>query len=344
MIDVQQSKNYLTSEDKLLFPKPLSYLPLPKRKLPCTVYTRTDGIRSITFTSNQTIPYGKWGDLCAMFLCTSANRLRQIDPANRIIEFNSIYSIMNQLGIYGTSGYQQKSFKDSLSLWTTLTIIYQAKYNTKLKTANLLITDKSVINYGCNSSGPSYMELTENSYNFFTTNVMPVQAKVIAQIKTSFELRVYLWLSRRTFKLEKDIVHIKWADLITQFGPAPGNHEPRFKKDFEEAMQNIKSKFMPELVFAVDRKMGVFLYPVKALGPTLDTTDKNVLLVPPATPPLITNDEELQESIEKEKQFQHYLACNTNEQFPAPEDSSEWHKLRATFEAIYQKTKNKELY
>ena len=348
MIDCQKSKNYLTTEDQFKFPTPLSYLPLPKTKVNGNSYARYAGTKSITFTSTRTIPYGKWGDLCAMFICTSANRLKIMDPQNRTIEFNSVYEIMKQLGIYGTSGYQQHNFKDSLLLWSTLAIHFEDRGYSKTRIKNIMITDEAEIHYGEKEIQKSFLQLTNDAFDFFTTNVMPVQANVISKIRTSFELRIYLWLSRRTYYFEKhpqkDVINIKWNDLITQFGPVSRNHEPRFRKDFEEAINNIKSKFMPWLVFVVDKKMGVFLYPIKALAPQLDLTDKNILLAPPSAPTLPKGNERLTEDEEKEKAFEHFIACNSNEQFPAPEDSPEWHQLRAAFEAIYQKTKNKELY
>lgn len=338
------SNLYIEDDTKFNYPLYLSYLPLPKTKVDGNIFVRKASNLKITFSSSQSIPYGKWGDLSAMFLCTSANRMKMNNPSDRKIQFDSIYQILASLGYEKTSGYQQRCFYENLNLWTTLTINYELWDPREERSfrKNVLISDTSIIKYSDHNlnANESFLILSDMAFEFFTNNYMLVNAKNIAMIKSVFDLRVYLWISRRTFQLKDDLL-VRWQDLMEQFGPINIAHARRFKNDFEKTLTAIKEKFMPDLKFKIDLKKGVYLYKERAKV-KLDIEDKNVLFAPSPTPighyipPGYDTKNVTYKNSSKELAFQHYLACSYCDVFPVPPKGTKaWNDLIAEFEKEY---------
>ena len=332
--------------EKYNYPLKLSYLPLPKRK--CTgPYTRQVNNTQITFSSPQLIPGGKWGDLSAMFLCTAANRLKLYEPGNHKIEFSSIYKILKKFGFNKPNGYQQQQFKEVLDLWTTLLISYKVYNPEGYNIKNISITRKAHILYGDNSNAynhpSSYIHLTNDAFNFFTDEYMLVKASDIAEIETSFELRIYLWITRRIFNQNQNI-SIKWKDLLDQFGSSDKTHNVRFKRDFEDALNDIGKRFIPHLNFDTNPKKGLLIHAPKTKPSVIKSASDDFLCVPSPTLPFSeigqsSTDKPITypDNSEKEKAFNYFISCCCNEQFPAPPPGTKaWDDLKEKFEEDYR--------
>lgn len=187
---------------------------------------------------------------------------------NKIIEFNgSLSSFLNELGIGSLTGGKNGSilrFKDQLKrlLFSTFTIdekVQNADGSHGINFMNIGVASRGYIEWipGLQTKIDNqkefvrnkeiyWIELTENFFKTLTHSVVPLDMRIIQEIKQSpLALDLYAWLVHRTYEnigkqISKSESFVSWRLLHDQFGSSY-NDMKNFKKKIKPILRQVLS-------------------------------------------------------------------------------------------------------
>ncbi|MBY0292026.1 MAG: hypothetical protein K2W92_01905 [Alphaproteobacteria bacterium] len=187
---------------------------------------------------------------------------------NKIIEFNgSLSSFLNDVGIGSLTGGKNGSilrFKDQLKrlLFSTFTIdekVQNADGSHGINFMNIGVASRGYIEWipgwqtkidnqreSVRNKEIYWIELTENFFKTLTNSVVPLDMRIIQEIKQSpLALDLYAWLVHRTYEntekqISKSESFVSWRLLHDQFGSSY-NDMKNFKKKVKPILKQILS-------------------------------------------------------------------------------------------------------
>lgn len=247
---------------------PMVQMTLPHQDAKNTIYTRTNGISDLTWTSKNLVPFGVHARLLMFYICTYA-----IKAGSPIVPINtSRNGFARDLGLTPSGGLN-KSIKEQINRLYPSQITMEFKENLINDRKNTDFENLGIIKRGSFwwstdfKEVGGYFELTSDFFELLrgTKDSMgkgvPLNKNVIAQLsKSCMALDIYAFLKWRSFTLwasnRKNAV-IPYDGIAAQLGSDMTN-SARFKHYFLEQLKLVLAAD-PELKVAVlDKKFIVY--------------------------------------------------------------------------------------
>lgn len=164
------------------------------------------------------IPYGSYPRLILAYLITQAVKTKSptINLGNSFREF------LNLIGIE-RGGHQYRQLKKQLDRILTTAFSWSYSNEKMWSRTNVQVSHQSQLWWDPKSPDQlsffdSYVELNANFFNEIIRNPVPIDLRVLKELKNSpLGLDLYMFLSWRTFNL-KEPVFISWQNLHSQLG------------------------------------------------------------------------------------------------------------------------------
>ena len=236
-------------------------------------YIRRNGPYTLGMTAgiNNKLPYGNIPRLLLAWVCTEAVRTQ----VRELVLGRSLSEFMCKLGIApvggGTTGARTRLRNQMKRLFNThVQLIYEddqlsASVNSPVVSRTELWwnprrPDEPVL-------WDSRIRLGEDLFNEIIRHPIPLDMNVLkALTRSSLGLDLYLWLTYRTFSLNRPM-QLSWARLYRQFGAHPA------KANDQIAVRNFRKDCLRELV------------KIKTAWPDMNySTAKGVLILSPSKP------------------------------------------------------------
>ena len=236
-------------------------------------YIRRNGPYTLGMTAgiNNKLPYGNIPRLLLAWVCTEAVRTQ----VRELVLGRSLSEFMCKLGIApvggGTTGARTRLRNQMKRLFNThVQLIYEddqlsASVNSPVVSRTELWwdprrPDEPVL-------WDSKIRLGEDLFNEIIRHPVPLDMNVLKALKrSSLGLDLYLWLTYRTFSLNRPM-QLSWARLYRQFGAHPA------KANDQITVRNFRKDCLRELV------------KIKTAWPDLNcSTAKGVLILSPSKP------------------------------------------------------------
>lgn len=247
------------------------YFPLPYHRVG-HVYAKTLPVGTISMSSSLNIPYGLYARLALIAITNLAYQSADIE-----ISSFTLYELLRNIRQAHPTGGQLKKFEEQLEAWSTtlITLIYQNENKNSYR--NLLIVDSADFKLEKSrriEDEKVYIKFTDRGKAFLTETSIPIPAKAVRQIKSTFDFDVLSWLISTVFQIgEKESHNIAWPQLASQFNVSRQNR-PKFKLAFISSVFDIAYAYYPEARLSID-KNGIVVYKSPLL-----TKQKNDLLLP----------------------------------------------------------------
>lgn len=197
---------------------------LPHLDIKAPLFTRSNGIITLTIVGSEGIPFGGMPRLLIAWLCTEAVRTK----SPRLALGRSRNEFMGKLGLPQDGASATRMSKQALRLFTSLVTVKQERpVQGSLDVRNLLIADSAQALW--NPKRPDERSLWETqltlSNGFFSDVVahpVPINLDVLRTLRQSpMAMDIYCWLGYRVFLLRaagRPSVTIPWEALKLQFG------------------------------------------------------------------------------------------------------------------------------
>ena len=223
-------------------------------------------------TGLHKLPFGNLPRLILAWLCTEAVRTQ----SRELVLGRSLAGFMRKLGIYHNSGGRggvQTRLRNQMNrlFGCTVSLIYEDDSGFARVTSP--VADKQ--EFWWNERKPnesslweSKIELGEKFFNEIIQHPVPLDMNILAALKRStLGLDLYMWITYRTFTLERAPLRLTWQHLYRQFGAHPDKASDKF------TVHAFRYKVLREL-----KK-------IKIAWPELNyTTPPGVLILHPSTP------------------------------------------------------------
>ena len=220
------------------------------------------------------LPFGNLPRLLLAWLCTEAVRTQ----SRELILGASLSEFMRKLGIYhnsaGRGGVQTRLRNQMKRLFNaSVQLIYEDQQGTA--SVSSFVADPTELWWDPKRPDErtlweSKIELGEKFFQEIIRHPVPLDMNILKALKrSSLGLDLYLWLTYRTFTLQRPL-RLSWAGLYRQFGADP------YKASDNVTVQNFRKKCLREL-----KK-------IKTAWPSLHyATGKGVLILYPSEPSIL---------------------------------------------------------
>lgn len=216
---------------------------------------------------NVGLPYGSIPRLLFIWMTTEA--LQTKEP--RLSLGNSLSDFMTKLGFSSTTGgvngsitrLKSQAYRLFRSEFTLIQQLEKGIHEKDLKVSNerMLFWNEQFPEQ--KSLWESWVNLTPDFFEAITKNPAPLDMRALRALKnSSMALDIYMWLSHRTFYLDKP-QRLSWKALQGQLG-ADYSLEKTLRQNVRKAVNKIKV-FWPELKADFDNPEVITLYPSKSL-------------------------------------------------------------------------------
>jgi hypothetical protein len=274
----------ITAKSFALYPLALIYITFPHSR-PITdsqeeisIWEKVSGGHKLTIKSGFTeknkktvfygIPYGTLARILMAFITTEVNRTksRKIYLGHSFSDFARKLNMQITGGDFGTI----KRLKEQMSRLFEASIHYEyinsegysQDFGTRLTKEKCVWWDNKYTNIETKTLLEAYIVLDQDFYNQLMQYRIPLDMRVINQLKNStLALDLYMFLSYKIPKLKKPLT-IKWVDLHTQFGSSY-NEVKKFTEACKKHLRKIHCIFPQEYGYAqIEYKRGaVTLFP-----------------------------------------------------------------------------------
>ena len=240
-------------------------------------YVRRNGPYTLVMNAGglNKLPFGNFPRLLLAWLSTEAVRTK----SRVLILGPSLSKFMRTLGVYSSDGKAYTRLRNQMDrLFNAhVSLIYEDERGKA--TVNSLIARRT--EFWWNPKRPdestlweSKIELSEDFFNEIIRHPVPLDLNTLTALKrSSLGLDLYLWLTYRTFALNRPM-RIAWRNLYRQFGAHPA------KASDKQTVQNFRREVLREL-----KK-------IKLAWPKLNyATAPGVLILHPSTPTIAPLDQ-----------------------------------------------------
>lgn len=238
-----------------------------------TKYVRDNGPYTLYMVPGpgNKLPYGSIPRLLLAWLCTEAVRTQSRD----LVLGRSLAKFMRKLGITSRSGGERGDMtrlrRQMLSLFSaSVTLVYES--TGLYQRVSSFVVDKQELWWDPkrpqeSSLWESKIRLGEELFEEIVRRPVPIDMNVLKALKrSSLGLDLYLWLSYRTFSLDKPL-RLTWKRIYRQFGAEPD------QADDKRTVDNFRTDCVREL-----KKINLAWPGLKW------STAKGVLIVKPSRP------------------------------------------------------------
>ena len=198
-----------------------------------TKYVRANGPYTLYMLPGpgNKLPYGSVPRLLLAWLCTEAVRTQSRD----LVLGRSLAKFMRKLGITSRSGGERGDMtrlrRQMLSLFSaSVTLVYES--TGLYQRVSSFVVDKQELWWDPkrpqeSSLWESKIRLGEELFEEIVRRPVPIDMNVLKALKrSSLGLDLYLWLSYRTFSLDKPL-RLTWKRIYRQFGPDPAREDDK---------------------------------------------------------------------------------------------------------------------
>jgi hypothetical protein len=250
------------NKEKAFVSKLLSMITFPYKDTKKQEYERRDGAVKVTMSLPSkwgTIPFGIYPRLIRIFIENEVRRTKSpiIYIGNTLNQFFKLINV--QIG-----GKSVKFFKKQFIAYCNTAISFDTsngKVNLAVKNfipVSGMVTFWDDTDPNNESMFDGYIEITNEYYKFIMKNSMPIDLRIVTQLKEhTLALDIFLWLNGRFYNLE-DPVNISKKDLKDQFG-CDYSRTVDFWRNFKIAAELTKAAFQKANMKITDT--GLTLYP-----------------------------------------------------------------------------------
>lgn len=261
---------------------------LPLKDVKKNVFDRKYNNITLHLSSPSMVPYGKFGRLLLSVLTTHAvqskNNLNKDGTVT--INYTSLQELLDEMQLRKQRG---KDVMEQLNRFKSATFIYeeenvvvaqkslfpeifppndkglvQAK---KLSTGNIMFIDSLQyieLDDGSNDKRSISFSLVLNNkfVDLCKKHSVPIDYSVYKEISSAMGKDLYAWIVYRNNSIGKDGLFIPRSNMVAQFSGTiqPDQERANFKYIVEQ-VQQIQSKYYPDLRFSVDRdNLGITFY------------------------------------------------------------------------------------
>ena len=261
---------------------------LPLRDVKKTVFDRKYNNITLHLNSPNQVPYGKYGRLLLSVLTTHAVQAKNnLDKDGTVtITYGSLQELLDEMQLRKQRGMD---IMEQLNRFKSATFIYEEE-NVIIAQKSLFpeyfsATDKGLVQAKKISTGNimfidslQYIELDDSvsdkrsiSFSLVLNNKfvelckkhsVPIDYTVYKEISSAMGKDLYAWIVYRNNSIGKDGIFIPRANMVAQFSGTiqPDQERANFKYIVEQ-IQQIQTKYYPDLRFAVDRDwLGITFY------------------------------------------------------------------------------------
>ena len=261
---------------------------LPLRDVKKTLFDRKYNNITLHLSSPNMVPYGKYGRLLLSVLTTHAVQAKNnLNPDGTItIRYDSLQNLLDEMQLLKQRGgdvmEQLNRFKSATFVYEEENVVMAQKslfpeyfpeadkglvQGKKITTGNIMFMD-----------GLQYVELDDGSndkrsisFTIILNNKfvdlckkhsVPIDYTVYKEISSAKGKDLYAWLVYRNNWISNEGLFIPRASMVAQFSGKTDKDQDRANfKYIVEQIQQIKSKYYPDLKFTVDRDfLGITLY------------------------------------------------------------------------------------
>ena len=211
-------------------------------------YVRRNGPYELIMISGgkTKLPYGNLPRLLLAWVCTEAVRTQ----SRELVLGSSLAEFMRRLGVYHNSagrGGVQTRLRNQMERLFNASV--QLIYNDDRVTASMTSPVASQTEFWWNPKRPdepvlweSKIEIGEKFFQEIIRHPVPLDMNILKALKrTALGLDLYLWLTYRTFSLQRPL-RLPWKQLYRQFGLHPSKADNKF------IVRNFRQNVLRELV------------------------------------------------------------------------------------------------
>lgn len=197
---------------------------LPHLDIKAPIFTRSNGIITLTIVGSEGIPFGGMPRLLIAWLCTEAVKTQ----SPQLALGRSRNEFMGKLGLPQDGASAMRMSKQALRLFTSLVTVKQERpIQGSLDIKNLLIADSAQALWNPrrpdeHSLWETQMTLSDGFFSDVVAHPVPVNLDVLRTLRQSpMAMDIYCWLGYRVFLLRaasRPFVTIPWEALKLQFG------------------------------------------------------------------------------------------------------------------------------
>ena len=246
---------------------------LPYRQPKSNKIVRTNGHLTVTFSSSDVLPYGKYPRLWEMWACTMIKTGNPcFDAETNTINLGSTFrEFLRMIGI-NVGGRQLHTIKPQLEHLFSCT--YSISNNDQGHSNGIAFTVGKEWHIDWLANEPqerglfaNWVRLSDEYADKLRDSPVPINLEVVSKLTSPIALDVYWWLSRRYAYLHKRQV-VSWDQLYAQFGSAATMK--KFRQNFRRAVADVQSVY-PEAKITCGRR-AVTIYPSATSVPTTAQT------------------------------------------------------------------------
>ncbi len=242
--------SFIINKKKTINTKSIGYITsllistsIPHSNISEFFFKRSNGYNSLKIISNPKygLPYGIIPRIIIIWLCTEA----KLNKSHIIYLGKSQNEFLKKLGFLPTGGINGtiNRVKNQILKLFNSTILFIYKKNNIYKFKNLTIFNNATFFWKKNNNfWKNNISLSKEFYKNIKNTSLPIDLRVVKNIRSPLALDIYLWLTWRTriIKNKKSIL-ISWKKLKLQFG---SNY-----KNTNKGLSNFKIEFLKKLKY-----------------------------------------------------------------------------------------------
>lgn len=261
---------------------------LPLRDVKKTVFDRKYNNITLHLSSPNMVPYGKYGRLLLSVLTTHAVQAKNnLNKDGTItINYTSLQELLDEMQLRKQRGIdvmeQLNRFKSATFVYEEENVIVAQKslfpeyfptadkgliQAKKISTGNIMFLDSlQYIELDDNSTDKrsiSFSIVLNNKFvDLCKKHSVPIDYTVYKEISSAMGKDLYAWIVYRNNSIGKDGIFIPRSNMVAQFSGTvqPDQERANFKYIIEQ-IQQIQSKYYPDLRFSVDKDcLGITFY------------------------------------------------------------------------------------
>ncbi len=219
----------------------LAYSSIPHSKIKNFFFKRDNGYSSLKIIADPEygLPYGIIPRIFMIWLCTQA----KLKKSPQLYLGKNQNEFLKKLGFTPTGGINGTINRVRIQIIRILNSTISLTYNkdNTYKFKNLMIMDSGILFWSKKKSfWESRILLSKNFYKEIKNTSLPIDLRLIKNIRSPLAMDIYIWLTWRSRIINKSIF-ISWEKLKFQFGSNYSNNK--------KGLSNFKLEFIKKLKY-----------------------------------------------------------------------------------------------
>ena len=248
---------------------------MPYKRQSAEKIVKRNGNLEVGFVAGKTgvLPYGRYPRLFELWACTMIKTGNEcFDPETNTMHLGTTFrEFLRMIGVQ-VGGRQLKSIKPQLENLFGCTYQISNSDGRHTHIRNFVVAREAHIDWLQNEPQErglfeNWVKLSPEYVDMLRDHPVPVDLKVIANLRKPMAIDVYWWLTKRVYNLHEPVT-VTWQQLYQQFGSDTATIR-KFKQNFKDAVFEVMRVYDCKITLGPQR---VTVYPNRTSVPTVMET------------------------------------------------------------------------